>query len=73
MGQTPSCSVRAQARSAAHKAAASHIATACAVLFGIGAIGLGAVLIFTDELPLSGAGSCLYLAQEPVRALPSEA
>jgi hypothetical protein len=57
MGQTPSCSVRAQARSAAHKAAASHIATACAVLFGIGAIGLGAVLIFTDELPLSGAGT----------------
>ena len=49
--------VRAQARSAAHKAAASHVATACAVLFGIGAIGLGAVLIFTDVLPLSGAGT----------------
>ena len=42
------------ARSAADKAAASHVATASAVLFGIGAIGLGAVLIFTDVLPLSG-------------------
>jgi hypothetical protein len=27
------------------------------VLFGVGAIGLGAVLIFTDVLPLSGAGT----------------
>ena len=47
--------VRARARSAADKAAASHVATASAVLFGAGAIGLGAVLIFTDVLPLSGA------------------
>jgi hypothetical protein len=31
--------------------------TSCAVLFGAGAIGLGAVLIFTDVLPLSGAGT----------------
>ena len=46
--------VRARARSAADKAAASRVATASAVLFGIGAIGLGAVLIFTDLLPLSG-------------------
>ena len=45
--------VRARARSAADKAAASRVATASAVLFGIGAIGLGAVLIFTDLLPLS--------------------
>ena len=49
--------VRARALSAAHKAAASRVATACAVLFGVGAIGLGAVLIFTDVLPLSGAGT----------------
>jgi hypothetical protein len=48
--------VRARARSAADKAAASRIATASAVLFGIGAIGLGGVLIFTDVLPLSGLG-----------------
>jgi divalent metal cation (Fe/Co/Zn/Cd) transporter len=51
--------VRERALSAAHKAAASGAATACAVLFGIGAIGLGAVLIFTDLLPLSGAGTGL--------------
>ena len=49
--------VRARALSAAHKAAASRVATASAVLFGVGAIGLGAVLIFTDVLPLSGAGA----------------
>ena len=48
--------VRARARSAADKAAASRVATASAVLFGIGAIGLGGVLIFTDVLPLSGLG-----------------
>src|SRR6476659_6574991 len=46
--------VRDKARSAAEKAAASRVATAAAVLFGIGAIGLGAVLVFTDLLPLSG-------------------
>ena len=46
--------VRDKARSAAEKAAASRVATASAVLFGMGAIGLGAVLIFTDLLPLSG-------------------
>jgi hypothetical protein len=33
------------------------VATASAVLFGIGAIGLGVVLIFTDLLPLSGVGT----------------
>ena len=49
--------VQARARSAAHKAAASPVATASAVLFGVAAIGLGAVLIFTDVLPLSGAGT----------------
>jgi hypothetical protein len=33
------------------------VATASAVLFGIGAIGVGVALIFVDELPLSGAGT----------------
>jgi uncharacterized protein (TIGR02611 family) len=45
--------VQERARSAALKTAASRVATACAVLFGVGAIGLGAVLIFTDLLPWS--------------------
>src|SRR5437762_6341442 len=49
--------VRDKARSAAEKAAASRVATASAVLFGIGAIGLGAVLIFTNLLPLGGVGT----------------
>ncbi|HUY49965.1 MAG TPA: PGPGW domain-containing protein [Streptosporangiaceae bacterium] len=49
--------VRARARLAADKAAASRVATASAILFGVGAIGLGGVLIFTDVLPLSGAGT----------------
>lgn len=47
--------VQARARSAALKAAASRVATASAVLFGVGAIGLGVVLVFTDLLPLSDA------------------
>jgi uncharacterized protein (TIGR02611 family) len=50
-------SVRDRARSAADRAAASRLATASAVLFGIGALGLGAVLIFTDLLPLSGVAT----------------
>jgi uncharacterized protein (TIGR02611 family) len=49
--------VQERARSAALKTAASRVATACAVLFGVAAIGLGVVLIFTDLLPLSGAGT----------------
>jgi hypothetical protein len=49
--------VRARALSAADKAAASRVATASTILFGIGAIGLGAVLIFSDVLPLSGVGT----------------
>ena len=49
--------VQARAQSASLKAAASRVATASAVLFGIGAIGLGVVLIFTDLLPLSGVGT----------------
>ena len=54
--------VRARARSAADKAAASRVATASAVLFGVGAIGLGGVLIFTDVLPLSGVGTGVSVA-----------
>ena len=57
MGQNASVCSGARARSAADKAAASRVATASAVLFGLGAIGLGGVLIFTDVLPLSGGGS----------------
>jgi uncharacterized protein (TIGR02611 family) len=49
--------VQARARSAALKTAASRVATACAVLFGVGAIGLGAVLVCTDLLPFSGVGT----------------
>ena len=48
---------RALARSAADKTATSRIATATAVLFGLGSIGLGAVLIFTDVLPIPGVGA----------------
>ena len=54
--------VQARARSAALKAAANRVATASAVLFGIGAIGLGAVLVFTDLLPVSGAGTGVGVA-----------
>jgi hypothetical protein len=54
--------VRDKARSAADTAAASRVATASAVLFGIGAIGLGAVLIFTDLLPLSGIATGASIA-----------
>lgn len=49
--------VQERARSAALKAAASRVGTACTILFGVGAIGLGAALIFVDALPFSGAGT----------------
>ena len=61
--------VRERARSAARQAAASRAATFCAVLFGVGAIGLGAVLIFTDVLPLSGAGTAAGAAVAGVTVL----
>lgn len=61
--------VRKRARSAAEKAAASHIATASAVVFGMGAIGLGGILIFTDMLPLHGIGSGVSLALGGLTAL----
>lgn len=54
--------VQARARSAALKTAASRVATASAVLFGVGAIGLGGVLVFTDLLPLSGVGTGVGVA-----------
>jgi uncharacterized protein (TIGR02611 family) len=54
--------VQARARSAALKAAASRVATACTILFGIGALGLGAVLACTDLLPVSGEGTGLSVA-----------
>ena len=55
---------RVLARSAADKAATNQVAKACAILFGVGAIGLGGVLIFTDILPFSGIGTgiCVALA-----------
>jgi len=54
--------VQAHARSAALKAAASRVATASAVLFGVGAVGLGVVLMFTDLLPLSSVGTGVGIA-----------
>jgi len=54
--------VQARARSAALKAAASRVATACTVLFGIGALGLGAVLALTDLLPFSSIATGVSVA-----------
>ena len=65
--------MRARARSAADKAAASRVATASAVLFGVGAIGLGGVLIFTDVLPLSGVGTGASVALGGLTVLVSTA
>jgi predicted lipid-binding transport protein (Tim44 family) len=48
---------RALAQSAAERTAASRVGKASAVLSGIAAVGLGGVLIFTDLLPISGAGA----------------
>jgi uncharacterized protein (TIGR02611 family) len=54
--------VQARARSAALKTAANRVAAASAVLFGIGAVGLGAVLALTDFLPFSGLATGLSVA-----------
>jgi uncharacterized protein (TIGR02611 family) len=54
--------VQARARSAALKTAANRVATASAVLFGVGAVGLGAVLVLTDFLPFSGLATGLSVA-----------
>ena len=61
--------VQTRARSAALKAAASRVATACTVLFGIGALGLGAVLVCTDLLPFSGVGTGVSVAVGGVTVL----
>lgn len=50
------------ARTAAEKTATNRVAKATAVLFGVGALGLGGVLIFTDVLPFSGLGTGLSIA-----------
>jgi uncharacterized protein (TIGR02611 family) len=54
--------VQARARSAALKTAADSVATASAVLFGVGAVGLGAVLVLTDLLPFSGLATGVSVA-----------
>lgn len=53
---------RALARSAAEKTATNQVARSCAVLFGVGALGLSGVIIFTDILPFSGIGTGLCVA-----------
>jgi uncharacterized protein (TIGR02611 family) len=55
---------RQLARSAAEQTATNQVTRASAVLFGVGTIGLGGVLIFTDILPFSGIGTgvCVALA-----------
>ena len=52
------------ALTAADKTATNQVAKASAVLFGVGALGLGGVLIFTGILPFSGIGTgvCVALA-----------
>jgi uncharacterized protein (TIGR02611 family) len=65
--------VQARARSAALKAAASRVATASAVLFGVAAIGLGAVLMCTDLLPFSGVGTGVGAAVGGVTVLATTA
>jgi len=46
--------VQSLARSAAEKTATNRVARATAILFGVAALGLGGVLVFTDLLPFSG-------------------
>jgi hypothetical protein len=50
------------ALSAAEKTATNQVAKASAILFGVGTIGLGGVLIFTDILPFSGIGTGVSVA-----------
>lgn len=50
------------ARSAAEKTATNQVAKASAILFGIGTMGLGGVLIFTDILPFSSIGTGVSVA-----------
>jgi hypothetical protein len=53
---------RELARSAAEKTATNRVARSTAILFGVGTIGLGGVLIFTDILPFSGIGTGVSVA-----------
>lgn len=53
---------RQLALSAAEKTATNQVAKASAILFGVGTIGLGGVLIFTDVLPFSGIGTGVSVA-----------
>lgn len=53
---------RELAISAAEKTATNQVAKTSAVLFGVGTIGLGSVLIFTDILPFSGISAGVGLA-----------
>ncbi len=53
---------RELARSAAEKTATNRVAKVTAILFGVGTIGLGGVLIFTDILPFSGIGTGVSVA-----------
>ncbi|HEX9623784.1 MAG TPA: PGPGW domain-containing protein [Streptosporangiaceae bacterium] len=50
------------ARTASEKTATNRVAKATAILFGVGAIGLGGVLIFTEVLPFSGIGVGISIA-----------
>jgi hypothetical protein len=54
--------LQALAHSAAEKTAASRVAQATAVLFGVAALGLGGVLVFTDLLPFSGLWTGISIA-----------
>lgn len=55
---------RMLARTAADRTATNQVAKASAIVFGVGAIALGGILIFADILPFSGigAGVCVALA-----------
>lgn len=53
---------RELARSASEKTATNRVAGATALLFGVAALGLGGVLIFSDILPFSGLGTGLSIA-----------
>ena len=53
---------RELALTAAEKTATNRVAKATAVLFGVGAIGLGGVLTFTELLPFSGIGVGISIA-----------
>jgi hypothetical protein len=54
--------VRTLARSAAEKTAANRLTRVTAMLFGVAAVALGGVLIFTDLLPFSSLGTGLSVA-----------